>query len=195
MNETHMLAWRGALKRATDITGSAVSLAGLFPVIALVAIAIRMLDPGPVIFRQQRVGKNMQLFELYKFRSMPVDTGDLPSDRVGSLTLSPIGRFIRRTNLDELPQLWNILRGDMSLVGPRPALPSQNDLLILRAKNGAASLKPGLTGLAQINSYDGMDVASKARFDGEYAANASLRRGIAIVLATCADLLIPPPKY
>jgi O-antigen biosynthesis protein WbqP len=126
---------------------------------------------------------------------MAVGTGDIPSARAGVLRITRVGRVIRRTNIDELPQLVNILRGDMSLVGPRPALPSQAELLALRGANGAAACRPGLTGLAQIRSYDGMPEPEKARWDGQYAATISLRRDLAIVLGTFRYLARRPPVY
>ena len=106
-----------------------------------------------------------------------------------------VGRLIRRTNVDELPQLVNILRGDMSIVGPRPPITSQSDLIELRRANGALNCRPGLTGWAQINAFDGMSVVRKAELDGDYAARISLRRDIVIILRTFGYLLKPPPKY
>jgi O-antigen biosynthesis protein WbqP len=126
---------------------------------------------------------------------MPADTGDVPSDKLGELEISSFGKFIRRTNLDELPQLFNILKGDMSLVGPRPSLPSQHELFALRRRNGALVCRPGLTGLAQVNSFDGMSVEQKACFDGRYAERITLLGDISIVLRTFSYLRKPPPVY
>jgi O-antigen biosynthesis protein WbqP len=187
--------YRNGVKRALDIGLSLVGGLILLPLLLLLAIAIKLVDPGPVIFRQQRVGAGGRPFHFYKFRSMPVNTGDIPSDRLGEIRLTWIGRLIRRTNLDELPQLWNILRGDMSLVGPRPPIPSQAALIALRRENGALALRPGLTGWAQINSYDGMSIAAKAALDGDYARALSPLKDIAIILRTFLYLLRPPPKY
>ena len=105
-------------KRLFDLIAAISALAALFPLLALIAILIKVFDPGPVIFRQQRVGRAGEPFTFFKFRSMPVNTGDMPSDQVGKIKLSWVGKLIRRTNIDELPQLFNILRGDMSIVGP-----------------------------------------------------------------------------
>lgn len=182
-------------KRALDVAASAAALILLSPVMLCVAAAIKIWDPGPVIFRQTRVGAGGRLFQFYKFRSMPVATGDLPSDGLGDVRLSWIGRLIRRTNIDELPQLWNILKGDMSIVGPRPPLTSQEELLALRRESGAIECRPGLTGWAQVLSYDGMSVTEKARLDAEYAHNVSFAKDAKIVLRTFGYLAKPPPKY
>jgi O-antigen biosynthesis protein WbqP len=167
--------YRAHVKRWIDVV---LALAGLLvagPVMLIVAAAIRLEDGGPALFRQTRVGKDGAPFTLFKFRSMPVATPNVPSTQASQLTVTRVGRFIRRTNLDELPQLINVLRGDMSIVGPRPALAVQEDLLAERRRNGAAACRPGLTGLAQINSYDGMPVDEKALWDGRYAGQVTLR--------------------
>ena len=126
---------------------------------------------------------------------MPVGTGDVPSDRLGELRLSGIGRFIRRTNLDELPQLWSVLIGDMSLVGPRPPIPQQGELIEMRRESGALACRPGLTGWAQVNSYDGMPGAKKAAYDAEYARDLSFMGDMRILLRTFGYLRRTPPKY
>lgn len=167
----------------------------LSPLCLAVMLSIYIFDPGPAIFRQKRVGRNGRIFEFYKFRSMPLNTGDIPSDKLDNLKLSWIGRLIRRTNVDELPQLVNILKGDMSIVGPRPPIPSQLILIELRRDNGALACRPGLTGLAQVNSFDGMSIEQKAAFDGQYATSISILRDIIIVARTLLYLLKPPPKY
>jgi O-antigen biosynthesis protein WbqP len=187
--------YRGGLKRVIDVVAASAALLLLSPLMLILALAIRIWDPGPVIFRQRRVGAGGRLFDFYKFRSMPVNTGDIASDKLGEVRLSWIGRFIRRTNLDELPQLWNVVKGDMSLVGPRPPIPSQEELVELRRRNGALACRPGLTGLAQVNSFDGMSVAQKASFDGRYARSVSAARDAGIVVRTFGYLLKPPPKY
>ena len=153
-------------KRLLDLCIVAGAVVTLIPVIIIVYFLIKVFDPGPVIFRQQRVGLNGKLFNFYKFRSMPVNTGDIPSDQLGNIKLSWVGRVIRRTNIDELPQLFNVIKGDMSIVGPRPALPTQVELINLRSGNGATKCRPGLTGLAQVSSFDGMSAAHKAGLDG-----------------------------
>lgn len=189
------MIYRQIGKRLIDIVAASISITVLSPLLLAVALAIWMTDPGPVIFRQVRAGRNARPFLFYKFRSMPVDTRDLPSDELGEIKLSKVGRFIRRTNLDELPQLVNILRGDMSLVGPRPPLCTQEDLIAARRSNGALEISPGLTGWAQINSFDGMTVAEKASLDGEYVLKLSLIFDIRILLSTLIYLRKPPPTY
>lgn len=182
-------------KRVLDFIGAAIALVILSPIMLVVALMIKIFDPGPVIFSQTRTGRQGNEFRFYKFRSMPVNTGDIPSGDLGKIELSWIGRFIRRTNLDELPQLLNIVRGDMSIIGPRPPIPKQTTLIELRKQNGALELRPGLTGLAQVSSYDGMPEEEKARYDGLYAANVTLWKDALIVLKTFIYVLKPPPKY
>ncbi len=182
-------------KRILDICCALIAIILLMPLIILIALLIIIFDPGPVIFKQKRIGRNGAIFWFYKFRSMPVNTEDIPSDKLGAVWLSPIGKFIRRTNIDELPQLYNILKGDMSIVGPRPPIPSQIELVEARRKSGALSCRPGLTGLAQINSFDGMTIIQKAELDGRYAASQCLTGDLKIILGTFSYLLKPPPVY
>jgi O-antigen biosynthesis protein WbqP len=182
-------------KRALDIVISMVALMFLWPILLLVAFLIKIFDPGPVIFRQNRVGRNGELFVFYKFRSMPLNTGDIPSDSIGVVEVGLIGKFIRRTSIDEFPQLFNILRGDMSVVGPRPPIPRQIELIEARRANGALLCRPGLTGLAQIKSFNGMTVFQKADFDGAYARSVTFLGDIKIILGTFTYLLKPPPVY
>lgn len=189
------MVYRGLGKRALDALLAGVALLILAPVMILVAGLIRLDDGGPALFRQERVGRGGSRFTLLKFRSMPVATADVPSAAAGGLRVTRVGRFLRRTNLDELPQLLNILAGEMSIVGPRPALPSQVALLATRAANGADRLRPGLTGLAQVSSYDQMPEAEKAAFDGQYASQISLLGDLGIILRTFHYLLSPPPTY
>lgn len=183
------------MKRVLDIFIVVFACVFLSPFIILVALLIKVFDPGPIIFKQKRIGKNAESFDFYKFRSMPVNTGDVPSDQLGKVQLTWIGKFIRRTNLDELPQLFNVLKGDMSIVGPRPPITSQLQLIELRQQNGAILCRPGLTGLAQVSSFDGMTVDQKAAYDGEYAQNITFFGDIKIILRTFIYLLKPPPVY
>ena len=136
----------------------------------IIALVIKIDDPGPAIFKQNRVGKNKELFQLYKFRSMKVSTPDIPTHLLENPEqyISRVGNFIRKTSLDELPQLFNILSGKMSVVGPRPALWNQDDLIAERDKYGANDVRPGLTGWAQINGRDELEIPDKAKLDGEY---------------------------
>lgn len=189
------MGYDGAGKRVLDLVIGGASLVVLAPVLVMLGLFVRLEDGGPALFRQERVGRRGARFTVLKFRSMPVTSANLPSAAAGGLRVTRVGRFIRRTNLDELPQLLNILVGDMSLVGPRPALPAQEALLAMRAENGADRVRPGLTGLAQVSSYDQMPEAEKAALDGQYAARVSLLGDLVIILRTFRYLLSPPPTY
>jgi O-antigen biosynthesis protein WbqP len=182
-------------KRPLDFFLAIVAMMLLSPLMFLIAVLIKFLDPGPIFFKQIRVGYAGHFFEFWKFRSMPIDTVNIPSDQLGSVKIKAIGRFIRRTNIDELPQLFNILKGDMSIVGPRPSLPSQRELISLRYKSGGLSCKPGLTGLAQVNSYSGMTIIQKASFDSQYARSITFYGDLKIIFKTLLYLLKPPPVY
>lgn len=183
------------VKRAIDIGCAAVSLMLLSPLLTFVTLAIRLEDGGNAIFKQRRVGRGGIAFTIYKFRSMPLGTPDVPSAAATALKVTRVGRIIRRTNIDELPQLWNVLKGDMSLIGPRPALASQQSLLAQRQARGISRLRPGLTGLAQVNAYDGMPESEKIDWEERYARRVSLTHDLAIVLRTFAYLLRRPPAY
>jgi lipopolysaccharide/colanic/teichoic acid biosynthesis glycosyltransferase len=185
----------GVLKRCCDVFVCVVLLVLLSPLLALAALVISIEDGGPPIFRQQRIGRSGVPFTIYKFRSMPVGTPNMPSATAGELRVTRVGRILRRTNIDELPQLWNVLKGDMSLVGPRPALPSQSALLALREAAGVLRLRPGLTGLAQVNAYDGMPETEKVQWEDRYARRVSFGSDLAILLRTFVYLLRRPPSY
>ena len=163
--------YKQCVKRCIDIT---LSLAGLILaswLYLIIIIAIVIDDPGPVFFSQKRVGKNKKIFKLYKFRSMKMTT---PHDTPTHMLENPeqyitrVGRFLRKSSLDEIPQLWNILKGEMSVIGPRPALWNQDDLIEERDKYGANDVRPGLSGWAQICGRDELEIEDKARLDGEY---------------------------
>ena len=163
-------------KRLLDIIISLAALIALSPVLLIVAILIKLDSPGPVLFSQKRYGKNKAIFQIYKFRTMRTDTPkDVPTDALKGANsfITPLGNVLRKTSLDELPQLWNILRGDMSLIGPRPALWNQDDLMALRDQYGASMIRPGLSGWAQVNGRDAIELEQKARYDGEYANHVS----------------------
>lgn len=182
-------------KRTFDLVLAATSVVLTSPVLFATAFAIKSEDRGPALFRQVRVGASGANFTMLKFRSMPADSPNLPSDLIGTPPLTRVGRVIRRLNIDELPQLINIIRGDMSIVGPRPALMSQAAVIQARQENGSASLRPGLTGLAQVNSFDGMSPIEKTTFDGTYALHVSLLNDLRIIISTFHYLLRPPPTY
>jgi len=163
-------------KRAVDIVLSGCGIVLLSPVYLGVALAIKIDDPGPVFFRQKRVGIHKSHFDILKFRTMKIST---PKDTPTHLLENPeqyitrVGKFLRKTSLDELPQIFQILTGQMSIIGPRPALWNQFDLIEERDKYGANDVRPGLTGWAQINGRDELPIDVKARFDGEYVENLS----------------------
>jgi len=163
-------------KRFLDILLSACGILVLSPVYLLVALAIKIDDPGPVFFRQKRVGIHKTHFQILKFRTMKMET---PKDVPTHLLENPqqyitrVGRFLRKTSLDELPQIFQIFTGDMSIIGPRPALWNQYDLIAERDKYGANDVRPGLTGWAQINGRDELPIDVKARLDGEYVEKLS----------------------
>ena len=168
----------GFIKRLIDIVISFMGLVILSPVYLIIAIAIKIDDPGPVFFTQKRVGKNKQYFKLHKFRSMKMATPhDVPTHMLENPEqyITKVGGFARRHSLDELPQVWDIFIGNMSIIGPRPALWNQDVLTSERDKWGANDIKPGLTGWAQINGRDELEIPVKAKLDGEYAAK--LKKG------------------
>lgn len=162
-------------KRAIDIILSFLGLIILFPVFLIIIIAIKIDDPGPAFFKQKRIGIHKTYFNLYKFRSMKVNTPDIPTHLLENPEqyISKMGAFLRKTSLDELPQMLNILKGDMSIIGPRPALWNQYDLMEEREKYGANDIRPGLTGWAQVNGRDELEIPVKAKFDGEYVERLS----------------------
>ena len=183
------------IKRLFDIILSLILLVCLLPIFLIISVIIRLQDGGPSIFRQERIGKNGLVFRFYKFRSMPLSTPNVESKVTKKLQITPFGKFIRRTNLDELPQFYNVLKGDMSFIGPRPPIPSQTELIELRRMNGALHLIPGLTGWAQVNSFDGMSVSEKAKFDGEYASKISFGFEVLILFKTVIYFTKTPPTY
>lgn len=177
------------IKRLMDILLSLPALIVLSPAMAVIALLVRITSPGPAIFRQKRSGKNLREFEIYKFRTMYVTApGDTPTHQLSGAQnyITPLGAFLRRTSLDELPQLWNILKGDMSIVGPRPPLPTQYDLIAAREKLGANALRPGLTGWAQINGRDELPIEVKAGYDGEYVRRMSFLFDLRCIFGTVA---------
>jgi lipopolysaccharide/colanic/teichoic acid biosynthesis glycosyltransferase len=164
-------------KRYLDIVFCLLAIFLTWPVLVIIASAIKLTSPGPVLFKQKRVGQGKQLFEIYKFRTMRSDTPkDTPTHLLQNpeTFITPIGKLLRKTSLDELPQIFNIFKGEMSIIGPRPALWNQDDLVEARDRYGANDLAPGLTGWAQINGRDELPIPVKARLDGEYAQQIGL---------------------
>lgn len=184
--------YKRVIKRGLDIILALVGMILAAWLFLLIAVAIRIDDPGPVFFAQKRVGARGKYFALYKFRSMKMST---PHDTPTHLLEDPeqyitrVGKFIRRTSLDELPQLWNILRGDMSIIGPRPALWNQEDLLARREQYGANDIKPGLSGWAQVNGRDELPIERKAELDGEYVSRMSFLFDAKCVFLTALKVL------
>ena len=165
-------------KRLLDIILSGVGIVVLSPVYLLVALAIKIDDPGPVFFRQKRVGIHKTHFQILKFRTMKMETPrDVPTHLLENPEqyITRVGRVLRKFSLDELPQIFQIFTGKMSVIGPRPALWNQFDLIAERDKYGANDVRPGLTGWAQINGRDELPIDVKARYDGEYVRNISFR--------------------
>lgn len=175
------------IKRGLDVVLSFGGLVILSPVLAGIALAIKIEDPGPVLFTQKRIGKNKQYFRLHKFRSMRLDTPrDVPTHQLNNPDqyITKVGKFIRSHSLDELPQIWDIFIGNMSVIGPRPGLWNQDFLTAEREKYGANDIKPGLTGWAQINGRDELDIEEKARLDGEYVQKMSFGMDLKVFLGS-----------
>ncbi|MBQ7825337.1 MAG: sugar transferase, partial [Clostridia bacterium] len=166
------------IKRALDIALSLCGLIVLAPLMLLIILWIKLDSPGPAVFGQKRVGKNKTYFSILKFRTMHIDAPrDMPTHLLtdADAYITRCGCFLRKASLDELPQLINILRGEMSVVGPRPALWNQDDLVAERGKYGANSVTPGLTGWAQVNGRDELEINVKAKLDGEYARHITFK--------------------
>lgn len=179
-------------KRFLDIVLSAAGLLVLSPILLIIAVAIKLDSKGPVLFKQKRIAKGKEHFQILKFRTM---YADVPKDVPTHLLADPeskitkIGRFLRKSSLDELPQIWNILVGEMSIIGPRPALWNQFDLIAERDKYGANDVRPGLTGLAQVMGRDELPIDVKAKYDGEYAQNVTFANDVKIFFKTITSVL------
>ncbi len=178
-------------KRFLDAVLSFMGLCVLALPMLIIALVIKIDDPGPAFFKQKRVGIHKTYFSLYKFRSMKVSTPDIPTHLLENPEqyISKVGAFLRKTSLDELPQMWNILKGDMSIIGPRPALWNQDDLIAERDKYGANDVRPGLTGWAQINGRDELEIPVKARLDGEYVERLSFGFDVKCFFGTIFSVL------
>lgn len=174
------------MKRIFDLfLGMAAATVLALPIL-LVAVLVRLTSPGPVLYWSDRVGKGNRIFRMPKFRSMRVDTPAVATHLLENPAayLTPIGSFLRKSSLDELPQLWSILKGDMSFVGPRPALFNQDDLIALRTRHGVHELLPGLTGWAQVNGRDELPITEKVRLDEEYLRRRSFGMDMRIMWMT-----------
>lgn len=179
------------LKRLFDITLAFVATILLVIPFIIVALMVRLTSTGPILYWSQRIGKNNALFLMPKFRSMWVDTPAVATHLLNNpeTLLTPVGSFLRKSSLDELPQLWNILKGDMSFVGPRPALFNQNDLIEQRSAAEVHTLTPGLTGWAQINGRDELPIPQKVALDVEYMQRQSFAFDLKIILLTFLKVL------
>ena len=175
------------IKRILDFTLSLFALIVFSPLLGVLALLVKVTSPGPVLFKQKRVCIHKQYFTIYKFRTMRKDT---PSDKATHLLknakgyITPVGRFLRKSSLDELPQLVNIIKGEMAIVGPRPALYNQYDLIAERDKYGANDVLPGLTGLAQVDGRDELPIVEKAKRDGYYANHISFGLDCKLIIRT-----------
>ncbi len=179
------------MKRLFDLCVSVSAILILSIPIALVAIIVKLTSKGPVLYWSNRVGKENVIFQMPKFRTMQVGTPAVATHLLQnpSSFLTPIGGFLRKSSLDELPQLWNIIKGDMSLVGPRPALYNQDDLIALRTESGVHKLLPGLTGWAQINGRDELPIPEKVKLDAEYMQKQSFLFDFVILWRTFIKVL------
>lgn len=181
----------GGVKRAIDLGVALIAAVPLLPLAAAIALAVKLTSPGPVLYWSSRIGRGSRIFAMPKFRTMKVGTPAVATHLMQdpATVLTPIGSFLRRTSLDEIPQLWSVIVGDMSLVGPRPALFNQDDLIDLRRAAGVDMLRPGITGWAQINGRDELPIPVKVAFDREYLDRQSVLFDLLILMRTAMKLL------
>lgn len=172
------------MKRSFDLCLSVIGLAGALPLLAILMVAIRWDTPGNPLFLQTRVGRGGRLFTCCKLRTMSLGTDHLPTHLADASRVTRLGALLRRTKLDELPQLWNIVRGEMSFVGPRPCLPSQVELIEERRRRGVLDLVPGITGIAQVAGVDMSDPVRLAELDARYLGAATLRGDLSLIWRT-----------
>lgn len=179
------------MKRFFDLGLGLLAAVFLALPIVITALAVRLTSPGPALYWSDRVGRNNRIFKMPKFRSMRIDTPVVATHLLQNPDqwLTPIGSFLRKSSLDELPQLWSILKGDMSFVGPRPALFNQDDLIALRTEKGVHQLVPGLTGWAQVNGRDELPIPQKVALDAEYLQHQSLRFDLKILWMTALKVI------
>jgi O-antigen biosynthesis protein WbqP len=179
------------MKRLFDLAGALVASLFLLLPIVFVAVAVWLTSPGPALYWSDRVGRHNRIFKMPKFRSMRIDTPAVATHLLQNPEkwLTPIGSFLRKSSLDELPQLWSILKGDMSFVGPRPALFNQNDLIALRTEKGVHELVPGLTGWAQVNGRDELPISQKVNLDAEYLQRRALLFDLKVLWLTALKVL------
>ena len=173
-------------KRLFDLVASGIAILLLSPFLLLIAIAVRLTSRGPALHWSRRVGRDNKIFLMPKFRTMRIDTPQLPTHLLADAErwVTPVGRFLRATSLDELPQFWSVVRGHMSLVGPRPALFNQDDLVSMRTERGIHVLRPGITGWAQVNGRDELPIPVKVAYDLEYVRRRSFLFDLRVILLT-----------
>lgn len=179
------------MKRLFDVAVSSVLLIGLGPVIAVLLLAVRATSSGPALFRQERVGRSGSSFICYKIRTMQMDAPAGPTHLVSTQHVTPLGAYLRKYKLDELPQLYNVLVGEMSLVGPRPCLTTQAELIEERRKRGVLDLRPGITGVSQVANVDMRDPRFLAEMDATYIGKSSLLNDLRILVATILPRPVP----
>lgn len=179
------------MKRLLDITLSFIAIIIFAVPMIVTSIVIKITSKGPILFTQKRVGKNGEYFDIYKFRSMFIETPNVSTEDLGDPTsyITPVGKFIRKTSIDELPQLFNIIKGDMSIVGPRPALYNQYELIEMRDNVNVNSVRPGLTGYAQVMGRDFISDKEKVDYDQYYVDNRSVMLDIKIIWMTFFSVL------
>lgn len=182
-------------KRIVDIFASLCLIIGTSPFLIVSMLLILIFDRHNPIFKQQRIGQGRREFTLYKLRSMRVSAPNVPSDKASGAWITPIGSILRRTSMDELPQLWCVVKGDMSMIGYRPGLPTQTELDGLRQERDVYLMKPGMSGLAQVHGYDGMPNDEKADYDAKYVRELSPGMDIKILFQTFAYFFRKPPVY
>lgn len=174
------------MKRGFDILSSLIAIILFSPILLILAIIVKCTSPGPILFKQRRIGKDNQEFMIYKFRTMRIDTPNVATHLLKNAEqyITPIGKFMRKTSLDELPQLFNILKGEMSVVGPRPALYNQYDLIEMRTNANVHTVRPGLTGLAQVSGRDELENEQKVHFDQQYVQKQSFLFDLKLIVLT-----------
>lgn len=179
------------MKRIADFCLAVVAGTVLFIPFAIVAVLVKVTSPGPILYWSDRVGRGNRIFRMPKFRSMKINTPVVATHLLADANshLTPIGGFLRRSSLDEIPQLWSILCGDMSFVGPRPALYNQDDLIAMRTAKGVHEIRPGLTGWAQVNGRDDLPISVKVSYDVEYLSRQSLMFDARIIVLTALKVL------
>ena len=178
------------MKRCFDLISSLIGIILFSPILLLLALIIKVTSPGPILFKQRRMGKDNEEFMIYKFRTMRIDTPNVATHLLKNPEqyITPIGNFMRKTSLDELPQLFNILKGEMSIVGPRPALYNQYDLIDMRTKVNVHTVKPGLTGLAQVSGRDELELDKKVYFDELYLNKQSFFYDLKLIFLTAVKV-------